>query len=468
MVPAAAGRRPAAPRRLAGNAIGTMGIRQKLDEALALQKRGDWQQAATIYSAILETNADCADAWHLLGLVDFERRDHAAGVEKVNRALGLKPRNPVYHHNLATLLGDRGDLAAAEEHYREAIRLKPDYDEAVYNLSAVIKLRAHDPILDRIAARLKTVGLSKESRVFLHFAAGKLWDDLGDHKRAFHHYAAGNRAKEKRFNREAASRGLAAMKDTFTRAFFERRHGGGRPDERFVFVVGMPRSGTSLIEQILASHSQVHGGGEMPDIPAISRRLRHYHPEDRDYPGALTDMPDRVIDGLARAYAARMEEVAGPAPRVVDKLPLNFWHLGLIALLLPQARIIHARRDPRDTCLSCFFQNFQTAQSYAFDLADLGFFHGIYRDLMAHWSETLPLPLLEVAYEDLVADPEAMSRKLVAFCGLDWEPQCLAFHETKREVTTASRWQVRQPIYRSSIGRWKPYEPYIGPLLKAL
>ncbi len=445
-----------------------MGERQQLDEALVHQKRGDWPRAAAIYGEILQANADCADAWHLLGLVDFERRDHAAGVEKVNRALGLNPRNPVYHHNLATLLGDQGDIAAAEEHYREAIRLKPDYDEAFYNLSTIIKPKPGDPILGQIAARLKTVGLSRESRVFLHFASGKLWDDLGEPKRAFHHFAAGNKAKGKIFKREAASRGMEAMKQTFTRELFARRSNVGLADERFVFIVGMPRSGTSLIEQILASHSQVRGGGELPDIPAISRRLRHYHPAERDYPENLADMPGEVVDGLARAYAARMDGIAGPAARLVDKLPLNFWHLGLIALLLPRARIIHARRDPRDSCLSCFFQNFQTAQAYAFDLADLGFFHGIYRQLMAHWAEVLPLPLLEVSYETLVGEPEATSREIVAFCGLEWEARCLDFHKTRREVTTASRWQVRQPLYKSSIGRWKPYEPFIGPLLEAL
>jgi hypothetical protein len=228
--------------------------------------------------------------------------------------------------------------------------------------------------------------------------------------------------------------------------------GGGDPSEIPIFILGMPRSGSTLIEQILASHAWVHGAGERMDFPDL-----------------LADLGDRDFRALGAAYAARSGTLAPGAGRVTDKLPGNFLHAGAIHLALPRARIIHSRRDPADTCLSCYTKLFRGEQPFTYDLGELGRYYRAYERLMAHWRVVLPESVfLEVDYEALVADPETQTRRLLAHCGLAWDPACLVFHETRREIRTASAVQVRQPLYGGSVGRWRRHGERLEPLLREL
>jgi hypothetical protein len=228
----------------------------------------------------------------------------------------------------------------------------------------------------------------------------------------------------------------------------------------------MPRSGTSLVEQILSTHPGVYGAGE---LTAIDQFARHLGDATGDaYPQSALHLDQATIDAAARQYLAALQDLAPSAIRVTDKMPGNFLHLGLIQLLFPGARVIHCRRDPLDTCLSCYFQQFNQGQTFSYDLSDLGHHYRQYQRLMRHWQSVISLPMLDVHYEDLVADQEAMSRKMLEFCGLDWTDECMRFYESKRYVATASYDQVRQPIYHKSVGRWRHYERYLGPLKTAL
>jgi hypothetical protein len=235
-----------------------------------------------------------------------------------------------------------------------------------------------------------------------------------------------------------------------------------------VFIVGMVRSGTSLVEQILSSHPDVHGAGELPDIIQITNGLQDFLGASAPYPECLSLLKQEHLDALAQHYLEHLKQISPDARRVVDKMPGNFMHLGLIEMLFPEARVIHCMRDPVDTCLSAYFQDFSRSHPYAYDLSNLGAFYRAYLKVMAHWRKILRLPLFELQYEDLIANQEQVSRALIEFCGLEWDDRCLQFHETQRFVGTASYDQVNRPLYKQSVARWKRYERHLGPLLAAL
>jgi len=282
--------------------------------------------------------------------------------------------------------------------------------------------------------------------------------DVGDADQAFARLNAGNRRVRGSlvYDVEADVSCFKAIADAFTSDVMNLFAGAGDTSEHPVFVVGMPRSGTTLVEQILASHPDVHGAGELNLLSEVSG-------------GALFPTLGRELPAWGRAYAERLAALAPGKRRVVDKMPSNFQFLGLIQLMLPNARIIHCRRDPIDTCLSCYSRKFADRQDFSYDLRDLGRYYRAYEDLMDHWRRLLPHDrLLEVRYEDLVNDLRTEAERLVAFCGLEWNEACLDFHRTDRPVQTASVNQVRQPIYRSSVSRWKQYARHLEPLLGAL
>lgn len=301
------------------------------------------------------------------------------------------------------------------------------------------------------------------------FALGNIFRDRGEPAEAFACYRRANAIRDRDFpwtssDEEAWFEGLTS---TFTAPFFDARKGFGVDSERPLFIVGMPRSGTSLIEQIIASHPEVAGGGELSDI----RSLADAPPSGGTglpFPRSVMQLTERMSQNLAKRYLGKLDDISSSAKHVTDKLPDNYQYLGIIALLLPRARVIFCRRDPMATCLSIYQQDFTGYHPYAYDLAKLGRRYRNHEHLLDHWRRVLPLRLLEVTYEDVVADQEGQSRRIMEFCGLEWTPQVLDFHRTARPVRTVSRWQVRQPIYRDAVDGWRAYEPFLGPLKDAL
>jgi len=386
-----------------------------------------------------------------------------------DQALAMEPGN-IEAISLATTIDQHmGDIDKAHE------RLKPLIAAGARDVNVAL---AYSTIcsslgeagtgieyMERLLREGKSV--SGTGRLNLHFNLGRLYDKQQDYEHAFEHYRCGNELKQAEFDPRQRTAETDTLIAVHTRALQDTLPHASHGSDRPVFVVGMPRSGTSLTEQILASHPDIFGAGELPDIIRIADRLDKTTGRG-GYPLFVPHLTQQQVDDAAREYLDRIAALSGDAVRVVDKMPGNFMFLGLIELLFPNARIIHTRRDPLDTCLSCYFQNFSRSHLYSYNLANLGTFFRDYERTMQHWRDTLSMPMLEVQYEDMIADQEAGSRRLVEFCGLPWDDRCLQFHQTGRYVATASYDQVRQPIYKSSVARWKNYAAYIDPLRAAL
>jgi tetratricopeptide (TPR) repeat protein len=309
---------------------------------------------------------------------------------------------------------------------------------------------------------------STHDRARLHLTAADLLDALGRYDQAFAHAQIGNKLVAPLYDRKTHERTFDSFIAHFTRERLSRLARSAETSDQPVFIVGMPRSGTSLVEQILASHPQVHGAGELELMTATwAETVRLLGARADAYPDCLDTLTPELATTLAQSYLAPLTAAAPRgATRITDKLPLNFLHLGLISLLLPNARIIDCRRDPRDTCLSCYMALFEAGNDFKHDLANTAHFYLQHQRLMAHWRAALSLPILTVSYESVVANPEVETRRMLEFLGLPWDDRCLSFHKTNRPVTSSSRQQVRQPLYASSVGRWKNYARHLGELDK--
>lgn len=367
--------------------------------------------------------------------------------------------------NKAVLFMEGGRKDEAKVAFEEVLEQFPQSVQALFNRSDLKTFTADDPDIRTLEGLLGNGGnRSLADRTAMHFTLGKAYLDVGDAERAFHHLNEGNRIKRSTFQFDIAATEtwMERIAQVFSPSLFKSCRGAGHPSPCPVFVVGIPRSGTTLVEQILASHSDVVGAGELHHLQRLVDGL-----------GAYPDVAANIAKGAWRAlgqdYLSSVEPLALGRRHVVDKMPANFLHLGLIHLALPKARIIHCRRDPVDTCLSCYSKLFTAEQMFAYDLAEMGRFHVGYRKLMDHWRKVLPAEnFLDVDYEEVVADLDGQARRMIAFLGLGWEDGCLRFHETHRTIRTASVNQVRRPIYKTSMGRWKAYADHLGPLLSAL
>jgi Tfp pilus assembly protein PilF len=391
--------------------------------------------------------------------------------------LHREPANRLALSALARLHRVAGASAAEAEYQRRLLALDPDHVGALVGLARSAPLgeemRAH---MERLAS---APSRSAAQRYPLHYALFSLADrdrDV-DPAAAFAHLAEANRLKAeanaasgRAYDAAAEEAEVGRLMRVFDADWFARLArlpgGAGDPSERPVFVVGMPRSGTTLCEQILVSHSWIGGLGERVDIARIAEELAMGR--GGAWPDALAEPDPAQLRMRAASYLHLLDRAAPGALRVIDKTPTNFRYLGVIAALFPKARIVHARRHPMDVCFSCFEQNFTQSYRWSTDLRDLGHYFGLYRRLMAHWQKVLPLPLLDWSYEEVVEDLEPAARRLLAFCGLEFEPGCLLFHETQRPVHTASLDQVRQPLYKSSVGKWRRYEEQLAPLAASL
>jgi tetratricopeptide (TPR) repeat protein len=378
------------------------------------------------------------------------------------RAIALCPSAADTLALLGSLAIDHGRFDEAEATLCKALAIDPELPEALTSIMAVRKMSPADAPWRAAAERRLARGLPIAHAINLHHAVGKFCDDVDDRDAAFQHHQTGNelaRHSRLRYDRAEMTQLVTRTITTFDPKALAALRPGGIASDRPVFVIGMPRSGTSLTEQILATHPQVYGAGEL---------LYWIFAADAER-GTAREQRAAKIAELGHAYLDGLATQAGDAPRVVDKLPVNFRHVGLIHAALPGARFIHLARNPLDTCLSIYFQGFSAAHPYATEFGDLAHYYREYKRLMVHWRMVLPPhTLLDVQYEDLVEDPEGLSRRMLAHIGLPWNPRCLEFYRTERPVLTASNWQVRQPIGRGSIERWRRYERFIGPLREAL
>jgi tetratricopeptide (TPR) repeat protein len=432
--------------------------------ASALAELEKHEQAIGEYQSALELDPSYAEAHHGLGTVVHDQGDFQAAAARFREALRLKPDLVAAHTSLGTVLEELGEFDAALASFREALRYDPSCAGAYGQLGTT--LRAKLPEDDRTAMQrlLSAPDLSPGKALALHFGLAQVLDAQGAFAEAAEHLRIANALRQAEWQKRGQSydgsehgKFVDDLIATFTPAFFERVHGFGLDSERPVFIVGLPRSGTTLIEQILASHSQVFGAGELRHVRDTFEALPLSMGRAAPPIECLRDL-DRATAGLlAQRHLDRLRQLNDTASRVADKMPDNYLHLGLIATLFPRAKLIHCRRDLRDVAVSCWMTNFRQIR-WAFDQENIASRFREYRRLMDHWRSVLPVSLLEVDYEETVTDLEGVARRLVAWCGLDWEPACLAFHETRRPIRTASVNQVRQPIYQRSVARWRHYE----------
>lgn len=383
------------------------------------------------------------------------------------KAVRLAPTLAAARLELAEALEVAGQFKQARFEYLAILERNPQDPQALARLLSLRDSPVADQYATRAEALLAAAGLSDPDRAQLHFALAHFHDQGRRYDRAFAHLRSGNAllAAKRPFDHAQFARAIERIIATFSSDYLQRAVTAGADSRRPIFIVGMPRSGTTLLEQILASHPRIEAGGELPTVINIAAEVSE---AAGSYPEGIRRLNAHSIAALAARYLARLDRVSATAVHVTDKMPFNYMHLGLIALLLPGAPVIHCRRDALDTCLSCYFTAFNEHVQLPGDLEGIGQYYLGYRRLMAHWRSALPRPPFDVDYERLVTDTEQVARAVLEFCSVEWDPACIAFHRTARGVRTPSRWQVRQPIYTHSVGRWHHYAAHLDRLLEIL
>lgn len=434
------------------------------------QALDNFAEAETLTLKILALEPNNADLHVLLGEVrdDMDKPQQAEAAYL--RALELESKHEEALLGLGKLCMELGQMERAEALYQRALQTGERNLSAHSHLIHVKKIKPDDAsflALQKIENDLSS--LPEGQRMSFHFALGKCYDDMKNPALAFPHFLAGCQAKRAQLDYDEA-RILQQFDDLieiFSTDNIQRLQGSGNASGVPIFVLGMPRSGTTLTEQIIASHPAVFGAGELPDLHLTA--AQNTASEPKRFPDNLRNLDATTLTQWGSDYLNALRTRAPSAAHITDKMPANFFMLGLIHLMLPNAKIIHVNRNPVDTCLSCFTRLFRGKQEHTYDLAELGRYYVQYSKLMQHWRMVLPAgSFFDVQYEDIVADKEAAARSLIEYCGLEWDAACLNFHETVRPVRTASVTQVRQPIYTSSVERWRPYQAFLTPLLEAL
>jgi tetratricopeptide (TPR) repeat protein len=469
-------------------------------------KLGRFDDAEELLAYCLELAPDFHLARHSYANVLFRQLRYRDALTEIEKLLGAEPNRPSHSLLKAAILAQIGETAAAIEiydavskqypsearlhlnkghalktvgkqaeavaAYRMAISLQPDLGEAYWSLSNLKTFEFDAADIREIRGRLERSVADSEEFFQLSFALGKALEDKGEFDESYRHYSNGNAARRRtvHWDADAHHAEIERLTQFFRPEFFDSRRQWGNSSRAPIFIVGMPRAGSTLLEQILASHSEVEGTMELPDIMAIARRLTSARGRDGEsgYPAALSTLTPADVEALGSSYLERTAILRSDAPRFIDKMPNNFAHVGLIHLILPNAKILDARRHPMACCFSVFKQLFAHGQAFSYSLEEIGRYYRDYVELMAHWDSVLPGRVLRIDYEAVVDNTEEQVRRVLDYCGLEFEPACLEFYRTERTVRTASSEQVRQPIYRGAVDHWRNYEAHLGSLKESL
>ena len=475
-----------------------------IEHATRLLRAGELDDAESICRQLLKRDKRHVNAIQLRGAIALKKREYDEALKYCRRCLAIRPREPHFLFLVGKVLALQGRYTEALKKLDTALQLQPDnmnaaeykalvhqwngdYDAAAAVLAPYVKAGGETAGMAEVQARVdihagryrEAAGIAErhlagktldpETRHLLGHVAGSAWEKLGEYAQSFEAHTRANQAVAIPFDRGEYEQLIDGIIEVFSKDFIADRSRHGNRSELPVFIAGMPRSGTTLVEQIIDAHPNAHGAGEVREIEEAAANLQRLIDSSEPWPRSPLDLDPQAITRLAGQYLDSARRTARNAKRVVNKSLENYRTLGLIAVLFPRATIIHCHRDPRDTCISCYTSGIlPRPHPYISDLGDLGFAYRQYERLMAHWKHALPIKILDVRYETLVDDLDGQTRRIIDFCGLPWDDRCLQFHASGRTVRTASYEQVRQPIYRSSIGRYKGFEQHIAPLLEAL
>jgi tetratricopeptide (TPR) repeat protein len=465
-----------------------------------------YDDAELLLEGVLQLAPDYRAARHDYALVLLHRHKHALALKELEGLLAVEPGNRAFkvsyasarvglgqyaeavelyrailaevpqaadvHLFMAHALKTLGKQQEAIDSYRTAIGLRPGYGDAYWSLANLKTYKFPEADIVEMRAKAQAPRIALEDHYHLCFALGKALEDRGEYAESFRHYERGNALKkaETRFRIEPIERNTRLQSKLCSREFFAARRGAGCPSNDPIFIVGLPRAGSTLLEQILASHSQVEGTQELPDIPRLVAELQGRDPDpvNPPYPAVLTDLEQEALRRFGERYMTDTRTYRTDKPRFIDKMPNNFRHIGLIHLILPNARIIDARREPMACCFGNFKQLFASGQEFTYSLEDIARYYRTYVEIMQHWDTVLPGKVLRIQHEDVVENLEGNVRKLLEFCNLEFEPACLEFWKNERSVRTASSEQVRRPIFKEGLDQWRNFEPWLGPLQEAL
>jgi len=472
-------------------------ISQLIQTGLEHHQAGRLQEAEIIYQSILKEQPQHPDALHLLGVIahtvgkndiavnlietaikinpdvpDFynncgeayralQKNDLA--IVRYEQALAIKPDYAEPHSNLGITHAEQGQMEEACTHFEQALAIKPNFAEAHHHLTMSKPKQDQVHVIEKL---LTNPSISAIDSMRYHYALGNIFDSAKSFTQAFEHYNKANTLKRKSITYDSQSHSdfVDRLIKTYSKSYFQKFTKCGSNSELPTFIIGMPRSGTTLVEQIISSHAQVYGAGELESFRRIEAAITKRFEASNPYPECMSLCDESVVLDFSAKYLGELDNYSQVAIRITDKMPINFLLIGLIKILFPKARIIHCRRNALDTCTSIFLNYFVDANEYSFDLNDIGQYYLDYERLMVHWHGLFPTEIFDVQYEELVMNQEKISRQLIEHIGLEWDDKCLDFHLNKRIIKTASTLQVRQPIYKNSINRWKQYERHLEPL----
>ncbi len=445
-------------------------IQVRLDYIDALRRRQKFEKAREEAEELYQRDQGNPLFQSHLAIESMQTGDYDRAFELFDAILEKLPRDPATLTSKGHALKTTGAQDEAVASYHAAVAAKPDHGDAWYALANLKTYRFSDDEMARMREQADRPDLAFMDRVHLSFALGKALEDREQYEDSFGHYERGNALKraQTRYNADTMSAELAKQRELCTAELFAKNKGNGHSAPDPIFILGLPRAGSTLLEQILASHSQIDGTLELPNILALAHRLRGRKAGQSRYPEILHDLSAEQLSAFGEKFIEDTRVHRQGAPFFIDKMPNNFRHIGLIHLILPNAKIIDARRAPMDCCFSGFKQLFAEGQEFTYGLTEIGRYYADYVDLMDHWDAVLPGKVLRVEHEEVLDDLEGQTRRMFDYLGLPFEEQCLEFHKTRRAVRTASSEQVRQPINRSGQDAWKPYEPWLGPLKDAL
>jgi tetratricopeptide (TPR) repeat protein len=442
------------------------------NRGIVLKKMTRRDEALASYDRAIALNPGHVEAHNNRGVVLQELKRYDDALTSYDKAIALKPDHAEAHNNRGIALASKGDMAGAEKMFLEASELRTEFPDPLFNLANIRTYQNADGNeVKSIRALLGKPNITAEEQEHLYVSLGKIYDDCGHYDDAFECFGRANKLRNVQVAYDASlvERMTDGIIEVFNKDFLASPFAFASDTRMPVFIVGMPRSGTTLLASMLSNHPAVATAGELAMIPDFTAHLRELTGGTVPYPAATRDMTANAAKQLTNQYERRLGRDVDPAvPHVIDKNPLNFRHLGLIYKLFPRARIFHCTRHPLATCLSNYFQRFPLHMDYSFDLRNIGHFYGEYARLMNHWRATPTLKVMELSYENMILNTEGTARAALNLLGLEWDERCLSPHINKYAVETASQWQVRQPIYQHSLENWRHYEKFLAPLVDVI